>query len=73
MCIFTVSNALPMSSTTMIVHPAGLFWLKHVATVFILCSAVFVEFLLLKPSCVEMCGTLFVMFGSTVSLMFCYN
>ena len=33
---------------------------------FILCSAVLVEWLLLKPCCVEMCGMLFVMYGSSV-------
>ena len=31
-----------------------------------LCSAVLVEWLLLKPCCVEMCGMLFVMYGSSV-------
>ena len=29
--MFTVSNALLMSSATMIVRSGGLFWLKHVA------------------------------------------
>ena len=44
-----------------------LFWLKPVAIVlFMLCSAVIVEWLLLKPCCVEMCGMLFVMYGSSV-------
>ena len=33
---------------------------------FMLCSAVLVEWLLLKPCCVEMCGMLFVMYGSSV-------
>ena len=33
---------------------------------FMLCSAVLVEWLLLKPCCVEMCGILFVMYGSSV-------
>ena len=42
-CMFTVSNVLPMSSSTAIVRSAGLFWLKPVAMVFILCSAVVVE------------------------------
>ena len=42
-CILTVSNYLLMSSATMIVRSGGLFWLKHVAMVFMLCSAVLVE------------------------------
>ena len=33
---------------------------------FMLCSAVLVEWLLLKPCCVEICGILFVMYGSSV-------
>ena len=44
-----------------------LFWLKPVAMgLFMLCSAVLVEWLLLKACCVEMCGMLFVMYGSSV-------
>ena len=31
-----------------------------------LCSAVLVEWLLLNPCCVETCGILFVIFGSSV-------
>ena len=34
--------------------------------VFMLYSAVLVEWLLLKPCCVEMCGILFVMYSSSV-------
>ena len=65
--MLTVSNALLMSSATVIVRSGGLFWLKPVAMVlFMLCSDVLVEWLLLKPSCVEMCGMLFVMYGSSV-------
>ena len=53
-----------MSSATVIVHSGGMFWLKPVAMVlFMLCSAVLVEWLLMKPCCVEM---LFVMYGSSV-------
>ena len=53
-----------MSSATLIVRSGGL---KPVAMVlFMLCSAVLVEWLLLKPCCVEMCGMLFVMYGSSV-------
>ena len=47
--MLTVANALLMSSATVIVRSGGLFWLNPVAMVlFILCSAVFVEWLLLK-------------------------
>ena len=56
-----------MSSATVIVRSSGMFWLMPVAMVlFMLCSAVLVECLLLKPCCVERCGMLFVMFGSSV-------
>ena len=55
--MFTVSNALLKSSPTVIVRSGGLFWLKPVAMVlFMLCGAVVVEWLLLKPCCVEMSG-----------------
>ena len=51
--MLTVSNALLMFSAAVVVRYGGLFWLKHVAMVlFILCSAVLVEWLLLKPCCV---------------------
>ena len=33
---------------------------------FMLCSSVLVEWLFLKPCCVEICGILFVMHGSSV-------
>ena len=65
--MLTVSNVLRMSSATVIVCSGGLFWLKPVAMVlFMLCSAVLLEWLVLKPCCVEMCGMLFVMYGSSV-------
>ena len=65
--MLTVSNALFMSSATVIVRSGGLIWLKHVSMVlFMLCSAVLVEWFLLKPCCVEICGMLFVMYGSSV-------
>ena len=65
--MLTVPNALLMSSATVIVRSGGLFWLKPVVMVLVmLCSAVIVEWLLLKPCCVEMCGMLFVMYGSSV-------
>ena len=64
--MLTVSNALLMSSATVIVRSGGLFWLDPVAIVlFMLCSAVPVKRLLLKPCCVEMCGMLFVMCGNS--------
>ena len=63
----SVLNALLMSRATLNVRSGGLFWLKPVAMVlFMLCSTVLVEWLLLKPCCVEMCGMLFVMYGSSV-------
>ena len=64
--MLTVSNALLVSSATVLVRFGGLFWLKPVAMVlFMLCSDVLVELLLLNPCCVEMCGRLFVMYGSS--------
>ena len=52
--MLTVSNALLMSSVTEIVHSGCLFWFNPVAMeLFVLCSAVPVELLLLKPCCVE--------------------
>ena len=55
-----------MSSATVVVRSVGFFWLNPVAMVlFMLCSAVVVERLLLKPWCVDMCGMLFVMYGSS--------
>ena len=66
-CMLTVSNALLMSSATVSVRSGGLFWLKPVAMVlFMLCSAVTVEWFPLKPCCVDMCGMLFVNYGSCV-------
>ena len=56
-----------MSSDTVIVRSGGLFWLKPVAMVlFMLCSVVLIEWLLLKPWCVELCGMLFVMYESSI-------
>ena len=66
-CMLTVSNALLMSSPTVSVRYGGLFWLKPVVMgLFMLCSAVLVEWLVLKPWCVEMCVMLYVMYGSSV-------
>ena len=65
--MLTVSNAFLMSCATVIGCSGGLFWLKPVAMVlFMLCSAVLVEWLLLKSCCVEMCVMLFVIHGSSV-------
>ena len=57
---------LTVSNAPVIVRSGGLFWLKPVAMVFMLCSAMLVEWLLLQPCCVEMCGMWFVMYGSSV-------
>ena len=60
-----------MSSATVIVRSGGLFWLKPVAMVlFMLCSTVLVEWLLLKSCCVEMCVILFLMYMSSVFSVF---
>ena len=66
-CILTVSTALRIYSASEIVCSGGLFWLTPVVIVlFRLCSAVPEEWLLLKKYCVEMCGILFVIYGSSV-------
>ena len=65
--MLTVSNTLLMSSATVIVRSGGLFWLEPVAMLlFMLCSAVLVEWLLLKSCCVKICGMLFVMYWISV-------
>ena len=65
--MLTVSNTLLMSSAIVIMRFGGLFWLKHVEMVlFMLCSAILVEWLLLQPCCVEICGILFVIYGGSV-------
>ena len=51
--MLTVSNAFLMSNATVIVRSGDLFWLKPVTMVlFMLCSAVLVEWLILKSCCV---------------------
>ena len=56
-CMFTVSNVLLMCNATAIVRVGVMGCLKHVATVLLmLCSAVFVECLVLNPCCVVMFG-----------------
>ena len=63
-CMCTVSNALLMSNATAILHVGGMGWLKPVARVLLmLCSAVFVECLVLNPCCVVMFGMFSVMYG----------
>ena len=56
-----------MFSATAIVRSGGLFSLNQVAmVVFMLCSAVLLEWLLLKPCYVEVCEILMVMYGNSV-------
>ena len=58
---------LLLSSVTVIVRSGSLLWLKPVAMVlFMLRSDVRVEWFLLKPCIVEICGILFVMYGSSI-------
>ena len=61
-CISTVSNASLMSNATAMVRVGGMGWLKPVVTVLLmLCSAVFLQCLVLNPCCVVMFGMLCVM------------
>ena len=61
-CMFNVLDALLMSNATTMVRVGGMGWLKPVATVLLmLCSAVFVECLVLNPCCVGMFGMFCVM------------
>ena len=54
--MLTVSNALLMSSATVIVRSGGLFWLKPVAMVlFMLCSAVLVVVAFETMLCGDVC------------------
>ena len=54
--MLTVSNVLLMSSATVIVRSGCLFWMKPVAMVlFMLCSAVIIEWLLFTLCCVGCC------------------
>ena len=62
-CMFTVSNDLLMSNATAIVRVGGMGWLKPVATVLLMCSAVFVECLVLNSCCVVMFGMFCVIYG----------
>ena len=59
-CMFIVSKALLISSTTVIVRAGGVIWLNHFATaLFTVCSAATVECCVLYPCCV----VVFVMFA----------
>ena len=59
-CMFIVSQALLISSATVIVRAGGAMWLNPFATVlFTVCSAVIVECYVLYPCCVGV----FVMFA----------
>ena len=70
-CMFTVSNALLMSNATAIVCVCGMGWLKPVATVLLMCSAVFVECLVMNTCCVVMCSMFCVIYGGiTISSVF---
>ena len=65
--MLTGPNTTPMPSATMTVRSGGLFWPKPAAMVlFMVCSAVPAEWLLLKPCRMEMCVMLPVMHGSSV-------
>lgn len=67
LCRLTVSKALDMSRATTTVLCGGFFLLKPcVMRLFMLCSAVFVLCLGLKPCCCGMFGMLSVMYGSMI-------
>ena len=69
-CMFTVSNTLLMSNANAMVRVGGMGWLKPVA---MLCSAVFVECLVLNPCCVVMFGMFCVMYGKITFSGACNN
>ena len=50
-----------MSNVTAMVRVGGMGWLKPIATVLLMCNAVFVECLVLNPCCVVMFGMFCVM------------
>ena len=63
-CMFTVSNALLISSATVIVRTGGAIWLNSFAMVlFNVCSAVTVEYCVLCPCCVGVFGMFAVIYG----------
>ena len=62
LCMFIVSNALLISSATVIVRAWGDIWLNPCATVlFTVCSAVTVECCVLYPCCMGVFGMFAVM------------
>ena len=62
-CMFIVSKALVISSTTVIVRAGGAIWLNPFATVlFSICSAVTVEWCVLYPCCMDVFGMSAVMY-----------
>ena len=62
-CLFIVSNALLISSATVIVRAGGATWLNPFATVlFSVCSAVTVECCVLYPCCVGVFGMIYCLF-----------
>ena len=63
-CMFIVSKALLISSTTVIVRARAAIWLNPFATVlFSVCSAVTVECCVLYPCCMGVFGMFAVMYG----------
>ena len=61
-CMFIVSNALLISSATVIVRAGGAIWLNPFATVlFTVCSAFTVECCVFYPCCVGVFGMFAVM------------
>ena len=70
--MLTVSNALLMSTATAGVRSGGLFLVKACCDGVL--YVVLVKWLLLNPCWVEMCGILFLMYGSSiVSSVFAIN
>ena len=63
-CMFVMSNALLISSATVIVRTGGGIWLNPFATVlFSVCSAVTVECCILYQCCMGVFGMFAVMYG----------
>ena len=61
-CMFIMSKALLISSTTVIVHTGGAIWLNPFATVlFSVCSAVTVKSCAFYPCCMGVFGMFAVM------------
>ena len=74
-CMFIVSNALLISSATVIVRAGGAIWLNPFATVlFTVCSSVTVECCVLYPCCMCVLGMFAVMKGRRLfSSVFAYT